>query len=449
METSNEKDVKLTKGSRTLVKCMVCGEIFDSALENCPVCGVGSDFFSPVEVEAVEYKKNTEEVFVILGNGAAGVSAAEAIRERNETAAILMISNEAVISYKRPMLTKSLSTLTDVKEIAIHEENWYERNRIQNILNSQVKSIDVENKKVILEDSTQIVYDKCIYALGAECFIPPFNGAGKPRVIAIRTIADVNKIREMKSNVKNVVVIGGGVLGLEAAWEMSKSAAVTVLEVADKLMVRQLDDAAGTLMGEIIQGVGIQFRINAKIVEITGGDTVSGVKLESGEIYPADLVIVSCGVRANTNVASQSGITIDRAVVVNEKMETNAKDIYACGDCAVYNGVNYAIWPQATEMGKVAGANAAGDLLEYQQVPAALTFEGMNTALYAAGDNGKLPGKAYQTIEYRDDEKKLYEKYYFLQEKLVGAILIGDTSKMIAVGEALKEGCSYQKMRKQ
>jgi NAD(P)H-nitrite reductase large subunit len=448
METNNEKDVKQTKGSRTLVKCMVCGEIFDSSLEKCPVCGVGSEFFTQVEEENVDYKKNTEEIFVILGNGAAGISAAEAIRERNETASIILISNEGVLSYNRPMLTKSLSVLADASEIAIYEENWYRQNKIQNMLNTQIDRIDVEHKLVILADQTELKYDKCIYALGAECFIPPFKGAGKPQVIAIRNFADVTKIREMKPDVKNVVVIGGGVLGLEAAWEMSKSAAVTVLEVADKLMVRQLDDAAGALMGDIIQVVGIKFRINAKIVEITGGDAVSGVKLESGEIYPADLVVVSCGVRANTNVASKSGLTIDRAIVVNEKMETSVKDIYACGDCAVYNGVNYAIWPQATAMGRVAGANAAGDLMEYQQVPAALTFEGMNTALYAAGDNGKQPSKAYQSIEYRDDEKRLYEKYYFLKDKLVGAILIGDTSKMVAVSEALEEGYSFQKMRK-
>lgn len=115
------------------------------------------------------------------------------------------------------------------------------------------------------------------------------------------------------------------------------------------------------------------------------------MKLGSGEVIPADLVIVSAGVRANVEPAKSAGIETDRALVVNERMETNVQDIYACGDCAQYQGVNYAIWPQAVEQGKVAGANAAGDNLVYETVPAALNFHGMRTALFAAGDNGKIP----------------------------------------------------------
>lgn len=434
------------KGVRKLVKCVVCGEIFDSSLDICPVCRVGREFFVPYEEEDTSLKKNSKEVYVILGNGGAGLSAAEAIRERNETASIIMISNEAVDSYNRPMLTKSLSTLMSAQEILIHDAQWYKTNNITTILSTIVEKLNPEEKNILLSDGRTITYDKCIYALGAECFIPPFAGRDKPQVIAIRNIEDVERIRALTPKVKNTVVIGGGVLGLEAAWEMSKSSKVTVLEVADKLMGRQLDDEAGNLLGDIILSTGIDFRVDAKIEEITGDELVTGVKLEDGTVYLADLVIVSCGIRANSAIAKEAGIEVDKAVVVNEKLETSATDIYGCGDCAQYQGINYAIWSQAIEMGKVAGANAAGDSLTYKTVPAALTFEGMNTGLFAAGDNGKNLNLKYTTKVIWEKSKKSLEKYYFVEDRLVGVILIGDTTKLVNLTEALNEGRRYDEM---
>lgn len=443
-DRDNNENVK--RGNRTLVKCLVCGDIFDSSQEICPVCGVGKEHFVPYEEESVSFKRNTKEVYIILGNGAAGISAAEAIRERNETCSIVLVSNEAVCSYNRPMLTKSLSTLLSANEIAIHKEDWYKQNNIINMLGVNVDKLISEEKVVILNDGTKLKYDKCIYALGSECFIPPFVGYDQAEVIAIRRIADVEKIRAFIPKVNNTVVIGGGVLGLEAAWEMSKSSKVTVLEIADKLMGRQLDDAAGELLGTIIKEIDIDFRVNAKITEITGEGSVSGVKLEDGEFHPAELVIVSCGIRSNSEVAQGAGIAVERGVVVNNKMETSVADIYACGDCAQYDGINYGIWPQALEMGKVAGANAAGDSLTYETVTAALTFEGMNTSLFAAGDNGTNPNVQYKSVEFKDQAKKTYEKYYFCEECLTGVILIGDISKLVQMTDAIKEKRSFKKM---
>ena len=150
-------------------------------------------------------------------------------------------------------------------------------------------------------------------------------------------------------------------------------------------------------------------------------------------MIPAQMVIVSCGVRANTAIAQAAGLETDRAVVVNSRMETSAEDVFACGDCAQYQGVNYAIWPQAVEEGKVAGANAAGEALEYTTVPAALTFHGMNTALFSIGDNGTNPNLVYRTVEFKDTARKQYEKYYFRNNRLCGVILIGDVSRMVSL----------------
>ena len=443
----NKENPKKKSAKRTLVKCLVCGEIFDSSLEICPVCGVGKENFISVEVEENNYKKNTNEIYLILGNGAAGISAATAIRERNETCSIVMASNESVLGYNRPMLTKSMIAKFDLNQIAVHDEAWYKEKNITNVLDREVIKIDAKEKEVIFKDGIKLKYDKCIYALGSECFVPPISGADKEEVIAIRRISDTNKVTELLPKVKNAVVIGGGVLGLEAAWELSKAKCkVTVLELADKLMGRQLDYEGGKFLEEIIKGTGIDIKLNVKIDEIEGENSVTGVRINGNEVIEADLVIISCGIAANSKIAKEAGINANRAIIVNEKMETNISDIYACGDCAEYNGINYAIWPQALEMGKVAGANATGDSLTYETVDAALSFNGMNTSLYVIGDNGKNPNVQYKTVEFKDPVKKTYTKYYFANNRLCGVILIGDTSNIVKVTQDVKENKLFKEI---
>jgi len=435
----NKENPKNKSAKRTLVKCLVCGEIFDSSLEICPVCGVGKENFITVEVDESDYKKNTNEIYLILGNGAAGISAATAIRERNETCSIVLVSNESVLGYNRPMLTKSIIAKFNSNQIAVHDDAWYKEKNITNVLGREAIKIDTKKKEVIFKDGIKLTYDKCIYALGSQCFVPPIPGNDKSEVIAIRSISDTDKIAELLPKVKNAIVIGGGVLGLEAAWELSKAKCkVTVLELADKLMGRQLDNEGGKFLEEIIKDVGIDIKLNVKIDEIEGSDSVTGVRINGNEVIEADIVIISCGICANSKIAKEAGINANRAIVVNEKMETNISDIYACGDCAEYNGINYAIWPQALEMGKVAGANATGDSLTYGTVDAALTFNGVNTSLYAIGDNGKKPNTQYKTVEFKDPVKRTYKKYYFTNNRLCGAILIGDTSDIVKVTQDVK-----------
>jgi NAD(P)H-nitrite reductase large subunit len=345
------------------------------------------------------------------------------------------------------MLTKSMIAKFNSKQIAVHDENWYKEKNITNVLDRELISIDTEEKEASFKDGIKLKYDKCIYALGAASFIPSISGKDKKEVIAIRSLSDTDKIIELLPKVKNAVVIGGGVLGLEAAWELAKAKCkVTVLELADKLMGRQLDSEGGKFLEEIIKGTGIDVKLDVKIEEIEGENSVTGVRINGGEVIAADLVIISCGISPNSKIAQEAGIIINRAVVVNEKMETNISDIYACGDCAEYNGINYGIWPQALEMGKVAGANAAGDLLTYETVDSALTFNGANTSLYAIGDNGKNPNIQYKTVEFKDPVKKTYTKYYFANNRLCGAILIGDTSSIAKVTQDVKENKLFKDM---
>ena len=442
-----KKENPKKKGSRTLVKCLVCGEIFDSSMEICPVCGVGKENFVPVDAEESSFRKDTDHFYVILGNGAAGLSAAKAIRERDKTGSVIMISNEAYPTYNRPMLTKSMVAELDAKEILVEPEAWYQENNIHLLLEKEVTGIHTHKKEITLSDGTALKYTKLIYALGSECFVPPIPGTDKPEVVAIRRMSDIEKIEAMLDRVQNVVVIGGGVLGLEAAWELKKARKqVVVLEAAPQIMGRQLDEGASQMLTDISRSNGIDIHAGVQIASIEGESSVTGVKLADGREFPAELVIVSAGVRANVGAAKNAGLDINRGIVVNADMSTSDENIFACGDCAEYEGINYAIWPQALEQGKVAGANAAGDALTYTTVSAGLSFHGMNTGLYAIGDSGKNPNLIYRTVEFKDMGRKQYEKYYFLNNRLCGAILIGDTSKMAFVTEAVEQKKTFKEM---
>ena len=437
------------KGARSLVKCLVCGEIFDSSIEVCPVCGVGKENFVPVEAEETGYVNDTEEYYVILGNGAAGFNAAKAVRERDRTGAVILISDEPYPAYNRPMLTKSIVAGLSAEQIAIEGPDWYEENKVYQMLGKKAVSVDMKEKEVILEDGVKVHFTKLIYALGSECFIPPMEGSSLPEVVAIRRLADVEKAERLMKEASDAVVIGGGVLGLEAAWELKKAGLnVKVLEAAPELMGRQLDAGSAELLRKTALKNGVEIRTGVTAEAIEGKEHVTGVRLPGGEVCPADLVIISAGVRANIGLAQSIGLDTERAVLVNEYMETNLPDVYACGDCAQYRGANFAIWPEAVEQGKTAGANAAGERLAYEPVAAALTFHGMNTALFAAGDNGKNPNLLYKTAEFQDMGKGQFRKCYFLNNRLCGVILIGDLSEMAKMTEALAKHASYEELMK-
>ena len=150
-------------------------------------------------------------------------------------------------------------------------------------------------------------------------------------------------------------------------------------------------------------------------------------------------MVVSCGVRANTALAREAGITVDRAIVADERMETNLPGVYACGDCAQFQGVNYALWPEAQEQGRVAGACATGDLVSYQNISPITSFHGMDTELFSLGDPGKDPKRTYKTVEIRDDARGQLERYYFSDDRLCGVNLLGDVSKMADMITAMEE----------
>jgi NAD(P)H-nitrite reductase large subunit len=327
--------------------------------------------------------------------------------------------------------------------LAVKAPDWFEENSITLRLSAFVRSIDPNAKQVTLSDGSKLSYDKLIYALGAECFIPPIKGTDKNGVFSIRYLRDVYSIWERLPKAKNAVVIGGGVLGLEAAAELKKMRlSVTVLETAPALMSRQLDADTSAQLIKSADEYGIRIFTGANIVSIDGDISVAGVTLSDGTVFPADIVVVSCGARANIEPALTAGIGCGRAVKVSPYMQTDIPDIYACGDCAELEGMNFQLWAEASEQGRIAGANAAGDKVKYTAVPYGASFDGMNTSLYAIGDVGK-EGKDYKLLETRDEIARSFAKYFFADGRLCGGILYGDTSAMQHLTDALNAKLDY------
>ena len=211
-DTLLQKDVKKASARSGLVKCLVCGEIFDESMETCPVCGVGKENFVPVDMDEVTHRMDTMEKFVVLGGGTAALNAAKAIRERNQTARIIMVSEENELPYDRPMLTKNMFGAISGGAIASEEAAWYEDHCIDLRLGVKAEAMDLGRREIHLSDGTVLPYDKCVYALGSYSFVPPIKGADLEGVTPVRTIADVEKINHLALKAKHAVVIGGGVL---------------------------------------------------------------------------------------------------------------------------------------------------------------------------------------------------------------------------------------------
>ncbi|MCI2048830.1 MAG: FAD-dependent oxidoreductase [Lachnospiraceae bacterium] len=428
-----------------LVKCLICGAIFDSSLGTCPVCGAGLDQCIPVEEEMVNYHEDSDRSYIILGGGPAGLSAADAIRKRDRTGRITMISEEPELPFNRPMLTKDFLTASlRPEDLVIQNEQWFKDQNIRFLGQTSIVTIEPETRVVLTKNGDVFSYDRLIYSLGAECFVPPIPGAEKRGVHTIRHLCDIQDISKELRSSENVVVIGGGVLGLEAASELRKARRhVTVLEMAPKLMGRQLDDKTAERLISSCSEFGVEIMVGVSITSISGDEHANGIVLADGRTIPADLVVISCGNRAVTAPAQSAGIACARSVLADSGMRTSIENIYACGDCAEVDGVNFKLWPQAIEQGRVAGANAAGDSLSYANIVMGMSFTGMNTGLYAIGDVGKNPQKTYSMIDYSDDKGKKYERYWFTEDRICGGTLLGDLARLSLLEEAVKTSMSY------
>lgn len=318
--------------------------------------------------------------YFILGGGIAALEAAKVIRENDQSGLIVLLTNEPALPYMRPALTKQLLSDISAADISVESAAWYDApgRDILVLTGRTVASIDPQKKTVSLEDGLVFPYDQLVYALGARCFIPPFEGNTRANVISVRTMDDARRVREIAQAAKSAVVIGGGVLGLEAAWSLQQAGLnVSVVEFDARVMARQVDAETSERIACAMRDYGVQLYTCASTAKVDD----AGLHLSDGRILPADLVIVSAGLRANAEIAANAGIQVDRKIIVDSRMRTNLPDIYAAGDCAVC-GISYALWDEASEMGRVAGINAAGGDAEYTAIPRPVHFVGFGVEIH-------------------------------------------------------------------
>lgn len=380
--------------------------------------------------------------YIILGNGIAGFSAACTLREHVKEK-IVMLTAQKQGTYLRPLLSKAGLNTVEEAELLIKDEHWYKAHDIEVQTDCRVEKICPE-KHIIYTSKGTVGYEKCIYALGSRAFIPPMEGIELEGIFSLRTIEDIMKIKKAALQSKRAVVIGGGVIGVEISELLyAYGVDVILLEGLPYLMPRVLDQETAVEYENRLSQY-YEVHTGVKIGKLLGDKKVSEVGLGDGNKISCDMVIFSCGVRANTEPAKKSGIAVNRGILVNSRMETSADDIFACGDCAEADGRTEALWRAAMDQGKTAGLSACGIKAEYKAKSYPILCSSRYASIFAMGDLG-IPTEEDKNADYRSNVQKeavnsdykimpqaavTYKKIVYKKEKPVGAALIGNLSEM-------------------
>jgi nitrite reductase (NADH) large subunit len=388
------------------------------------------------------------DAIIIIGASAAGISAAREIRAVSNDVHVQIFTDENHYPYYRPLLTEYIGDNSVEKRINfyLNPENWYSEKKIELKLGQKIIKIDPAGKTVQAESGGIHPFNKLILANGSTPFVPLKDALGKRNVYSVRTVNDAKAVHEQAGKIKTAIVIGGGLLGLETAYSLTnKGVQVTVIEVADRILPRQLDAECSVILQNIVTRTNVTLLTGKTVESITGGDTATGVKLAGGQEVPAGMIIFSIGVRPNVDLAKNCGLQVNRSVVVNDRMETSDPGIYACGDVAEFNGKCISLWMPAVRQGKVAGSNAAGKPAQYSDEVYPAVLNSFGTKIFSIGDlcMDKKTGE-YQLHIINDADKDHHKKLFFINNKLVGFILIGDISESQKLAAAMKKGTSYE-----
>jgi nitrite reductase (NADH) large subunit len=374
--------------------------------------------------------------YLIIGNGVAGTTAAENIRKLDKAGKITVVTEESTPFYYRMRIPDFISGDLAEDKLRGKKQAWYKDQGIDLRLNTRIPGGNPGKKAVTTQSNQEIPYDRLLIATGSRSFIPPMKGADKKGVFALRTIRDAKDIVAWAKNIQKVVLIGGGLLGLEAGNALRKLGKnLAVVEFFPRLLPRQLDVAGGGRLQAIMEGMGFSFRLGAKTQEIKGEDRVSGVFLEGGELLPAEMVIVSAGVRPALELAKALSLDHDKGVKVDEQMKTSQPGIFAAGDVAEFKGTPYGIWTAATEQGQIAGTNMAGGNALYKGTVMANTLKVVGIDLASAGNidaESKLESKVLT-------DQKVYKKIVLENDQIVGCIMLGDTKGFTKITKMMSE----------
>lgn len=380
--------------------------------------------------------------FVIVGGGVAGITAALELANRRP-GNVAVFSDETYPYYYRPQLTEFLAGGITLERLLRRDLAWYKGRGIDVYLGRSVTRVDPDAKAITLVDGTRVAYDKLLLATGSVPFVPPLKGIDKNGVFTWRTLADTLELEQAASFCGKTIVLGGGLLGLEAARGLLGFCGdVTVLEFFPRLLPRQLDVEGAAVLQRFVESLGIHVVVGAQSEEIMGDHAVTGLRLKDGREFPTGMVLVAAGVRCQAGLAQEAGLAVDRGIVVDEHMATSAPDIYAAGDAAVFKGYSWAIAPIAQAQGRVAAVNMAGDAAVYDVVVPSTTLKVVGIDVSSVG---LVNPETDDYIEIRavEAEANSYKKIVLHSGRIVGSIVINNKvlakslENRIAQGEAM------------
>jgi nitrite reductase (NADH) large subunit len=373
---------------------------------------------------------------VVLGNGIAGVTAADFVRRGHPEVEIHVVGSEPHVLYNRMGISRLVYGRSAMQGLYLLPEQWYDDHQVIAWLNTVASRIDVESKRVFLATGEALPYDRLILAMGSSSTVPPVTGFGLPGSFVLRSADDAIRVRAyaQQHDCREAVVTGGGLLGLEAAHSLLElGLRVTVLERGQRLLAKQVDERCSELLDAYFARIGLQVRYGAETTALTGTDQVSGVTLKDGGTLPCDMFLGAIGIRSNIELAREAGIAVNRGVLVDDRMATSAPGVFAAGDVAEHGGMTLGLWPIAAKQGEVAAVNAlGGDTTLTAEVPATI-LKGVGLDLLSIGRFAAEPGDEIIVDEEADPRAPSYRRLIVADGRAVGAVVLGTHPEIAAL----------------
>lgn len=379
------------------------------------------------------------EKLVVIGNGMAGMSTVEQILKLTSRYDITVFGTEPYPNYNRIMLSYVLEGSKTIDDIVLNDLHWYEDNGITLHTGTTVSRIDADTREVVTNEGTRVPYDKVIIATGSSSFILPVPGHDKEGVVGFRDIADCNMMLEAAKQYKKAAVIGGGLLGLEAAKGLVQLGMdVTVVHLMQDLMERQLDPQASAMLKAELERQGIRFKMGAQTAELIGGERVEGLRFTDDTVLVADFVVMAVGIKPNTIVARESGMEVNRGIIVDDYMQTSLEGVYSVGECTEHRGVCYGLVAPLFEQGMILAKHICGvETAPYEGSVVSTKLKISGVDVFSTGEF--LDSPDHTVISHKDDWKRTYKKILLRDNIMVGAVLFGDVTDSAELQKLIKQ----------
>jgi nitrite reductase (NADH) large subunit len=385
------------------------------------------------------YDKSVERV-VVLGNGIAGVTAADHVRRRHPLAQIDLVAEESHHLYNRMGIARLIYGRSAMQGLYLNPDAWYEEHGITPWLTTRARKIDRAAQQVVLGSGEALPYDRLILATGSSSFVPPIEGFGVPGTFVLRTADDALGLRAFaqRHGAQRAVVAGGGLLGLEAAYALHKlGLRTTVLERGDRLLRRQLDARASALLQAYLEGLGLEIARDAETVALSSDGRVNLAMLADDRMFPADVFLLAAGIAPNIDLARAADLQVNRGVLVDERMRTSDPHVLAAGDVAEHAGRVHGLWPVAVEQAEVAADNAVGGDKAYV---GSIPFTMLKVVGVELTSVGRFEEQAGDDVVAIEEPGGKYRKLVIEDGRIVGAILLGYSQEVAAVRTAINRG---------